>query len=56
MQAGDGQFIGELAMDSLAQANEHYGDDVVLEAATVTLVLRDEDGVHVEVLASEPVR
>ena len=56
MQPGDGQFIGELAMDSLAQANEHYGEDAVLTAAQVTLAVRDEDGVHLETMSAELVR
>ncbi len=53
LRHGDGQFIGELAVDAIAAVGEHYGDDVEVLAASVMVVVRDRGGVHVEVMSAE---
>jgi hypothetical protein len=45
----DGQFVGEVTVDAIAQVGEHFGDDVHLHAIVVTLIVEDDEGVHVAI-------
>lgn len=49
----DGEIVGRVALDVVAEAGEHYGDDVRLRCVIVTLVLEDDRGIHTRTLAEE---
>jgi hypothetical protein len=56
MRVGDGQFIGELAVDAISSLGEQYADDAEVLAASVMIVVEDRAGVHVEVMSGERVK
>lgn len=53
LDARDAEFLREMLLDAMTHVGEHYGDDAEVVAATVVLVVRDDDGVHVANVCAE---